>query len=157
MNDYCSMSSHEAACTSLINLKLCTSIHRIYKGVRSAARCRGITCCQTGRFPVWLMHVLCSPLIQHLGTVLSKNTWHFRVSKANSQTKTEPVSFRRDGVIPGHLLVRRPERWACGEESMALFFFSPSNFQSVPCSWWWQATSCARAVRARWANGSESN
>lgn len=69
-----------------------------------------------------LLHALCCPLIQYFSSVLSKNTWHLQESKANSQTKTEPVSLQWDGVIPGHLLVSRPQRWACGEESMAVYF-----------------------------------
>lgn len=97
------------------------------------------------------MHVLCSPLIQHFGTVWSKNTWHFRVSKANSQTKTEPVSFHWDGVIPGHLFVRRPERWGLWRRKHGRLFWS------VPCLRRWRATSCLKTVRAGWANGSESN
>lgn len=80
-----------------------------------------------------LMHVLFRPLIQHFSTVFSINTW--KMSKANSQTKTEPALFQRDRVIPGHLLLSHPQRWACGEESMSVFWH-------LPCLWWWWAISC---------------
>lgn len=80
----------------------------------------GITCCQNGKPPVcWCMFYAAHSF--SFSAVLPKNTWHFRASKANSQTQTEPAPFHWDGVIPGHLLVRRPQRWARGEESMVYF------------------------------------
>lgn len=97
------------------------------------------------------MHVLYSPVIQHFSAASSKNTWHFRSSKANSQTKTEPASFHWDGVIPGHLFERRPERGACGEEKACPFVLVGASLGMMT------SNALHRTVRAAWTDDGESN
>lgn len=149
------MSSYDAACAILY--AICTSewssllenencappfiqhytIEEQIKSCHTAAEARwvwSITCCQSGRLPVcWYM--FCAA---HSFSISAQSCLKIPdiFEWANSQTKTEPVSFHWDGVIPGHLLVRRTERWCLWRRKFGCLFWS------VPCLWWWHATSC---------------
>lgn len=89
--------------------------------------CRGqvgwsITCCHNGRLPV----CRCMFRAVHSFSISAQPRLKildiFEGVKQTHKQKREPVSFHWDGVIPGHLFARRPQRWACGDESVAVYF-----------------------------------